>query len=64
MCIRDSISDLTDSNGTKVEMAMPGDHVTIEADLIHGIAMEEGDRFAVREGGHTVADGRVVKIVE
>ena len=47
-----------------VEMAMPGDHVTIEADLIHGIAMEEGDRFAIREGGHTVGDGRVATIIE
>ena len=45
-------------------MAMPGDHTTINVELIHHIAMEEGDRFAVREGGHTVADGRVVKIVE
>ena len=47
-----------------VEMAMPGDHVTIEADLIHGIAMEEGDRFAIREGGHTVGDGRGATIIE
>ena len=59
----------TDITGTitlpeGVEMAMPGDHTTINVELIHHIAMEEGDRFAVREGGHTVADGRVVKIVE
>ena len=47
-----------------VEMAMPGDHVTIEVDLIHGIAMEEGDRFAIREGGHTVGDGRIATIIE
>ena len=47
-----------------VEMAMPGDHVTIEADLIHGIAMEDGDRFAIREGGHTVGDGRIATIIE
>ncbi|MDD3486295.1 MAG: elongation factor Tu, partial [Atopobiaceae bacterium] len=47
-----------------VEMAMPGDHVTIEADLIHPIAMEEGLRFAIREGGHTVGDGRVATIIE
>ena len=46
------------------EMAMPGDHVTIEAELIHPIAMEEGLRFAIREGGHTVGDGRVSKIDE
>ena len=47
-----------------VEMAMPGDHVTISAELIHGIAMEEGDRFAIREGGHTVGDGRIATIIE
>ena len=59
----------TDVTGTIVlpegtEMAMPGDHVTIEADLIHPIAMEEGLRFAIREGGHTVGDGRVSSIIE
>ncbi len=46
------------------EMVMPGDNVTIEAELIHPIAMEEGLRFAIREGGHTVGDGRVSKIDE
>ena len=45
-----------------VEMAMPGDHVTVECELIHPIAMEEGLRFAIREGGHTVGDGRVATI--
>lgn len=47
-----------------VEMVMPGDHVTIEGDLIHPIAMEEGLRFAIREGGHTVGSGRVSSIIE
>ena len=47
-----------------VEMVMPGDHVTITGDLIHPIAMEEGLRFAIREGGHTVGSGRVSKIIE
>ena len=47
-----------------VEMAMPGDHVTINAELIYPIAMEEGLRFAIREGGHTVGDGRVATIIE
>lgn len=47
-----------------VDMAMPGDHVTIEAELIHPIALEEGLRFAIREGGHTVGDGRIATIVE
>ena len=46
------------------EMAMPGDHITIEGDLIHPIAMEEGLRFAIREGGHTVGSGIVSTIIE
>ena len=58
------IQELTDANGGKVEMAMPGDHVTITAELIHPIAMEQGLKFAIREGGHTVGDGRVSTIVE
>ena len=46
------------------EMAMPGDHITIEGELIHPIAMEEGLRFAIREGGHTVGSGVVSTIIE
>ena len=45
------------------EMVMPGDNVTITADLIHPVAMEEGLRFAIREGGRTVGSGRVTKII-
>ena len=47
-----------------VEMVMPGDNVEITADLIHPIAMEEGLRFAIREGGRTVGSGRVTKIIK
>jgi elongation factor Tu len=47
-----------------VEMVMPGDNVSITATLIAPIAMEEGLRFAIREGGRTVGSGVVVKIVE
>jgi len=47
-----------------VEMVMPGDNVTMEVKLISPIALEEGLRFAVREGGRTVASGVVVKIIE
>ena len=59
----------TDVTGTVklpegTEMAMPGDHITIEGDLIHPIAMEEGLRFAIREGGHTVGSGIVSTIIE
>ena len=58
------ISELTDTNGSKVEMAMPGDHITVTCELIHPIAMEQGLKFAIREGGHTVGDGRVSSILD
>ncbi len=45
-----------------VEMVMPGDNVRIEGELIQPIAMEEGLRFAIREGGRTVASGVITKI--
>ncbi|MEN8136643.1 MAG: elongation factor Tu, partial [Thermodesulfobacteriota bacterium] len=47
-----------------VEMVMPGDNVTIEGTLITPIAMEEGLRFAIREGGRTVGAGVINKIIE
>jgi len=47
-----------------VEMVMPGDSVTISAELIQPIAMEEGLRFAIREGGRTVGAGVITKVVE
>jgi elongation factor Tu len=47
-----------------VEMVMPGDNTEMNVELIAPIAMEEGLRFAIREGGHTVGAGRVTKIVE
>jgi elongation factor Tu len=47
-----------------VEMVMPGDNVTISAELITPIAMNEGLRFAIREGGRTVGAGVVTKIIE
>ncbi len=46
------------------EMCMPGDNVTVDAEIIYPIAMEEGLRFAVREGGRTVGAGVVTKIIE
>jgi elongation factor Tu len=46
-----------------VEMVMPGDNVTVDAELITPIAMEEGLRFAIREGGRTVGAGVVNKII-
>ena len=47
-----------------VQMVMPGDNVSISVELIAPIAMEKAQRFAIREGGRTVASGRVSEIVE
>jgi elongation factor Tu len=46
------------------EMCMPGDNTTMTVELIHPIAMDEGLRFAIREGGRTVGAGRVTKILK
>ncbi len=46
------------------EMVMPGDNVEIRGELINPIAMEDGLRFAIREGGRTVGSGRVTKIIK
>jgi elongation factor Tu len=46
------------------KMVMPGDNTEIQGELIHPIAMEKGLRFAIREGGKTVASGQVVEIIE
>jgi elongation factor Tu len=46
------------------EMVMPGDNTEMTVDLIQPIAMEEGLRFAIREGGRTVGAGRVTKILK
>ncbi|MBO4519842.1 MAG: elongation factor Tu, partial [Alphaproteobacteria bacterium] len=59
----------TDVTGTielapGVEMVMPGDNVKIKVSLITPIAMDEGLRFAIREGGRTVGAGVVAKIIE
>jgi elongation factor Tu len=59
----------TDVTGTValpagVEMVMPGDNITITGELHTPIAMEEGLRFAIREGGSTVASGVVTKVIE
>ncbi len=46
------------------EMVMPGDNVQMVVDLIAPIAMEDGLRFAIREGGRTVGAGVVAKVIE
>jgi len=46
-----------------VEMVMPGDNISVEVELINSIAMEQGLRFAIREGGRTVGAGQVTEII-
>jgi len=46
-----------------IEMVMPGDNIKMKVTLIAPVAMDEGLRFAIREGGHTVGAGIVVKII-
>jgi len=58
----------TDITGTGTlpegkEMVMPGDNTPINVELIYPIAMEKGLKFAIREGGHTVASGQVVEVI-
>ena len=45
-------------------MCMPGDKVEMSIELIHSVAMEQGLRFAIREGGRTVGSGAVASIIE
>ena len=45
-------------------MVMPGDNTLLVVDLIHPVAIEEGTKFSIREGGRTVGAGSVVKILE
>ena len=59
----------TDITGTieleaGTDMVKPGDNVKVIGELIHPIAMDEGLKLAIREGGHTIASGQVVKIIE
>ena len=57
-------TDVTGELKFKGEMVMPGDNAEIEVDLLTPVALEEGVRFAIREGGRTVGAGVVTKIVE
>jgi elongation factor Tu len=59
-----SITQFTADNGDVVEMVMPGDRIKMTAELIYPVAIEEGMRFAIREGGRTVGAGVVSKIVK
>ena len=59
-----SVLSLMSREGKSAEMCMPGDNITMEVEIISPIAMEEGLRFAIREGGRTVGAGVVTKILE
>jgi elongation factor Tu len=58
-----NIKAFTADDGTDVEMVMPGDRIKMTAELISAIAIEEGMRFAIREGGRTIGAGVVSKII-
>jgi len=59
-----TISAYTSDNGETVEMVMPGDRIKMTVELINPIAIEQGMRFAIREGGRTIGAGVVSKILE
>jgi len=59
-----SVNVIRSREGKPVEMCMPGDNIEMEVEIISKIAMEEGLRFAIREGGRTVGAGVVTKIIE
>jgi elongation factor Tu len=59
-----TIVQFTGDDGSVAEMVMPGDRIKMTAELINPIAIEQGMRFAIREGGRTVGAGVVSKIIE
>ena len=59
-----SIIQFTADDGSVVEMVMPGDRIKMTAELIYPVAIEDGMRFAIREGGRTIGAGVVSKIVK
>ncbi len=59
-----TITDYTADDGSAVEMVMPGDRIKMTVQLINPIAIEEGMRFAIREGGRTIGAGVVAKILK
>ena len=58
------ITAFTDRDGGNVEMVMPGDNIKMTGELICPVAIEQGMRFAIREGGRTIGAGVVTKIIE
>jgi elongation factor Tu len=58
------ITAFTSDEGDSVEMVMPGDRIKMSVELICPVAIEQGMRFAIREGGRTIGAGVVSKIVQ
>ena len=58
------ITAFTGDDGSNVEMVMPGDRIKMTGELICPVAIEQGMRFAIREGGRTIGAGVVSKIIE
>jgi len=59
-----SITQFTSDEGVAVEMVMPGDRIKMTVELIYPVAIEDGMRFAIREGGRTIGAGVVSKIIK
>jgi elongation factor Tu len=59
-----SITQFTSDDGVEVEMVMPGDRIKMTVELIYPVAIEDGMRFAIREGGRTIGAGVVSKIIK
>ena len=59
-----TIKAFTDRDGGDVEMVMPGDNIKVTVELINAVAIEQGMRFAIREGGRTIGAGVVAKILK
>jgi len=59
-----TIDEIRGQGGEKAEMCMPGDNVSMQITLIQPIAMEQGSKFAIREGGRTVGAGTITKVYD
>ena len=58
-----TVNTLKSREGKPAEMCLPGDNIATEVEIMSPIAMEEGLRFAIREGGRTVGAGVVTKVI-
>ena len=58
------VEEIKDNSGEPMEMVMPGDNVLMTVELIAPIAIENGTKFSIREGGRTVGSGNVTEIIK